>query len=211
MKFKNDWTLSHFIYYTTWIALIGLALNFITFFGMSYITSDSFFTSLPVIDPLTKVEPNNFVVENLRVGKEYNSLTPLRVHASFMVKNEYPEFSSQVNKVHAVRVFRLLILAGFLFILTHIIKSIIQENPFEKRNSKRLYLLGSLLILLSVVNVLHGYLIAHALSQLPMENTLNFSPIIEIDVLIFFGLILLLLGYVFKEGNRIHEEQKLTV
>ncbi|MDZ7808435.1 MAG: DUF2975 domain-containing protein [Gracilimonas sp.] len=212
MKLKEDWSFTHFIYYTTWFALIGLVLSFITFFGMSYLTGDSFFTNLPVIDPMTEVAPKNFVSEdNLRVGEEHNFLTPLRVHASFMVQNNYSGFSAQITKVHAVRILRMIILAGFLLLLSRIIKSIIQENPFEQKNSFRLYAMGGLLIFLSVVDVLHGYLIANALSTLPMKSSLHFSPIIEIDVLIFFGLILLLLGYVFKEGNRIYEEQKLTV
>ena len=211
MELKNDWSFSHFLYYITWIALIGVILNFIIFFGMNYITNDDFFTNLPVIDPMTEVEPDNFVTQNLGVGEDQNYLAPLRVHASFMVQNNYPYFSSQITKVHLVRVLRMVVLASFLFFLTRIIKSIIQKNPFEQQNSVRLYAMGGLLIFLSAVNVLHGYLIADALSTLPMENNLNFSPVIEIDVLIFFGLILLLLGYVFKEGTRIYEEQKLTV
>lgn len=212
MKLKKDWSFSHFLYYITWFALIGLVLNFIIFFGMNYMTDDSFFTNLPVIDPMTEVEPENFVSEdNLRVGEEYNFLTPLRIHASFMVQNNYPDFSAQITKVHAVRILRMLILAAFLFFLTRIIKSVIRENPFEQQNSVRLYFMGGLLIFLALVDVLHGYLIASALSTLPMENPLNFRPVIEIDVLFFFGLIFLLLGFVFKEGFRIYEEQKLTV
>ncbi len=211
MKLKKDWSLAYFLYYITWFLLIGLVLNFVTFFAFNFIDEHDFFTTMPVIDPMIEIDPAGFVNNDLLTNNEGVFLSPLSIHTRLMIQSDMPAFKSGVEKVHGIRIVRLVILFLFFFILTRILKSVVQKNPFEKENSKRLYIMGALLFALAAVNILHGYLIANALTALALEPSVTFSPVIEIDFLLFFGLVLLLLGYVFKEGARIYEEQKLTV
>ena len=204
MKLQKDWSLSHFLYYITWIILGTIVLNFVIFFLMDFSLESETFVSLPIIDPLVKINPDDLFKPGFS-NAESQYFAPMEIRARFMVHSVELKYIYQINVVRLMRVLRFALLFAFFFLFSRIFRSVVQKNPFDSKNSLRLYIMGTLLIGLTVLNGLHSHLIAKVLSALPGGPSLNFSSVLELDFLPFFGLVLLFLGYVYKKGNEMNE------
>ncbi|MBO6535640.1 MAG: DUF2975 domain-containing protein [Balneolaceae bacterium] len=104
---------------------------------------------------------------------------------------------------------------SFLFALfwgALLFKNLGDENYFDSKNTRYLFLIGWTLFLTSIFY--------EVLNFLP-QPILDAQPFIEEGIVIFerysteyhmaIGLMSIVFGYVLKEATRIHEEQKLTV
>ena len=114
---------------------------------------------------------------------------------------------------YLINILKLALYFSVLFLLGKIFKSIIEEEPFHEKNPKRLYTIGWLLILYKFLFLGYNFLFAQ-----PFFEQLNFAQGFTIthldfygDSFLYAGFFMVVLGYVFKEGTRLHKEQKLTV
>jgi hypothetical protein len=101
-------------------------------------------------------------------------------------------------------------LAFALFLFSAIMKSVTENEPFRHKNSQRLYIIGSLVMAAPLYFALKQWAVISLIKSSYLEEIeLNWYP--DDLNLILAGILIIVLGYVFKEGTRIYEEQKLTV
>jgi hypothetical protein len=210
MKLKKDWSLAHFLYYNVWIIIIGLVLSFLSITSVYYTGGIDFFINAPYSDPMVQVDAKEFVSTSFLVNGE-NYFMPIQLKGRFLLNSSETEFISQNIQLMIIRFLKMAILVGFFYLLSKILKSIINKNPFDSSNSKKLIIMGLLLIFLSIIEFGQALLITNIFSSLEIEPSLSFNPDFTSTNSIFFGLLIMLLGYVFKEATNIYEEQKLTV
>lgn len=210
MKLKKDWSLRHTLYYLTWFFTIGLALNFFTVTSMYLTAGTDYFLSAPGFDPLIGIDSRGMDLPDYETT-EQNFLMIFDVYVRPLLMSKSDAFKSWNLAVLGARALKFITLFTFFLFLTKIFRSIADENPFDGNNPKRLYFMGALLMLLPLVNLLHSWTIIQILSTQTYSADLTFKPLVQYDLHFFIGMVILLLGYVFKEGARIHEEQKLTV
>ena len=103
-----------------------------------------------------------------------------------------------------------LMMSIILFELKRILKSVVQDNPFEKVNSKNLTVIAVVLITGSfIVKFLEGRVASAVIQTLQISNiSINYS----IDVnLLLTGILILILAGVFQYGNYLQEEVDSTL
>lgn len=210
MKLKKDWSLAHFLYYNVWIIIIGLIVSFISI-NSTYLTGGiTFFINAPYSDPMVQVESEQIISTDFLVNDEHY-LIPLQVKGRFLVNNSESSFATKNLLLIAIRFLKMIILVAFFYLLSRILKSIIKDNPFDSLNSRRLISMGGLLVFQAVIAFGHALFVAHIFSSLQIEPNLDFKADFESVNSIFFGLLVMLLGFIFRKATEIHEEQKLTV
>jgi hypothetical protein len=159
---------------------------------------------------MVQVESEEFISTDFLVNDEHY-LIPLQVKARFLVNNSDNSFESKNLLLISVRFLKMIILVAFFYLLSKILKSVTKDNPFNPLNSRRLIAMGGLLVVQALIAFGHAFFVVHIFSTLQIEPALEFRPDFESVNSIFFGLLIMLLGFVFREATRIHEEQKLTV
>jgi hypothetical protein len=98
-----------------------------------------------------------------------------------------------------------------LTLLKRILQSLRREDPWDDGNSKNLKIIGYLMVLAVPYKYAIGWLsyLVIQQAQLPESVSLLWPPIaLEIGLA---GLAVILVAYIFEEGTRLYEEQKLTV
>lgn len=210
MKLKKDWSLAHFLYYNVWVIMIGLVLVFISISSVYLTAGSDFFLNAPFTDPMIQVDSKEFVSTDFLVNGE-SYLMPIQVNGRFLVTNSETGFTSKNIQLLILRFLKMVILVAFFFLLSKILKSIINKNPFDSLNSKRLFTMGGLLLLFSLIQIVHVLLVTDIFTSLQIEPSLSFDPNFGSLHSFLYALLVLLLGYIFKEASKIHEEQKLTV
>jgi len=210
MKLKKDWTWAHFLYYLTLIGctllILSIFSNLFTFYSFKqegkFVVLD-----IPVTintkqsEILEKVE-----TENLRIN------LPHRIHTIIDVYTDRKNLSFSAYYLYLVTFFKKTLDIAFLFILSRLLKNVANSQPFHSKNLHYLFYMGWILIVTSAIHTVLQYL------PIPYISDLTFSSGIQISSLRVFGgdfflggILVIVLGYVFKEGARIHQEQKLTV
>lgn len=111
-----------------------------------------------------------------------------------------------------ITVFKHIILIAILFLLSKILKTVIDNEPFAEKNSTYLFAIGWVLLLTPSVFFLFNYFAQSYFAKIPFPEG---ARIISLDIIdpnfLFAGIFMMVLGYVFREGNQLYEEQKLTV
>jgi hypothetical protein len=102
------------------------------------------------------------------------------------------------------------ILVFGLFLFSGIMKSVTDKEPFRRANVRKLYIIGLMVMLAPLYFAFKQWLVTSLIegSYLPGIE-LNWYP--KDTNLILAGVLIIVLGYVFKEGARLYEEQKFTV
>lgn len=210
MKLKQDWSLAHFLYYNVWIIIIGLIVSFISI-NSTYLTGGiTFFINAPYSDPMVQVDSEELISTDFLVNDEHY-LIPLQVKGRFLVNSSESSFATKNLLLIAIRFLKMIILVTFFYLLSRILRSIMNDNPFDPLNSRRLLSMGGLLVFQAVIAFGHALFVVHIFSSLQVDPNLNFKADFESVNSIFFGLLVMLLGFIFRKATEIHEEQKLTV
>ena len=71
--------------------------------------------------------------------------------------------------------------------------------------------MGSLFLCIPLLKLIQAFILYQALLMVKFTEQVNFEPYTDIKIEVILGIVIILLGYVFKEGTRIYEEQKLTI
>jgi len=218
MKTSFNKSVSRISYSACWLAIIFISLILIdssispwkkTYLGIE----------LPKIDPLVHLS-NRF---SFPLNPEYLNKKEKKDNPDFysgILANSYvevfyrPDFKGYPTYTLLILFFRLaayICLVLFFFLLSQILKSVYKGSPFNSHNYRRLLFMGLLIIFISIVRVFHSCVMADFLSKNPKLLGWNIVGSYQALWLIPFGLLLVILSYVFKEQVRIHEELKLTV
>ena len=201
-KLERDWSLAHFLSYIAAIAAVLVLLNLITQillfsttelgvdFQVTYTTGQS--------DSITNSDIM-FMPESQQLGRVIISeITQYSdVHYYFLAFLKFME--------KAVIIFS-------LFILWRFFRSVANDKPFEKINYRRLYAIGWIFIFAEIYTISKDHYIHWLTNDLLSTDSLRILPAAGSPFnFLIIGFVLIVLGYVFKEGHRIFEEQKLTV
>jgi hypothetical protein len=102
-----------------------------------------------------------------------------------------------------------LLFAGFSWILFRAMQQLDISQPFTKRNAQRVITLAWLLIAIDTVKIIQLAISAHIVATTSTE-TYQYLPFFSGDYL-KIGFALLVVGWIFKSGIALQQEQELTV
>lgn len=227
MKKNISKSISKIGMYGCWIAII--------FISLVYVISSSgpwdkyIFNSvkIPKIDPTVHLDTQFYVLPskiygNSRAGiprnemlieksRNFYSGIGTEFHASTFYRPDFQQFPLETLLILFFRLTTFIGLVSFLYLLYLILRSVYEENPFDLRNHHRLFYMGLIAIILPIIITLHSTVLAAFVQYDPRLLEYEISPSYLSLWLIFGGVLLLILSFLFKEMVRIHEEQKLTV
>jgi hypothetical protein len=209
MKIKKKWSFAYFLYYMCqigfWLFLLEAVLMF-SVNSLNYLEEDGefFIYSVPVI---LNIEGLELMDENLQNNISiYNT-----ANVDVFLTGSFDEYTGAFFYYSGLQNYKIIVLLLCLFFLTKFLKNVAEERPFDSENPKYLYIIGWILFLSSAINILIGYLPYPLLEGLSLEGGYEFSRVRVFRDYMMEGIFIIVLGYVFKEGTRIYEEQKLTV
>ena len=207
--FKNDWSIAGFLLF--W-AQLGWAVYFISIlFGSLLFLIELFLGGTLGIQDLTaRIRVHEF--SDLIINSEAESIFQKSIFETTIdtlnteIENKWCYYIASLMTIGLDGI----ILYG-LTLLKRILESLRQEDPWNDHNSTNLKVIGYLMLF--AVPYKHGigwltYLMVDQI-QLPENISLFWPPIAwELGLA---GLAVLLVAYIFEEGTRLYEEQKLTV
>lgn len=211
MKLKKDWSLSYFLYYICQIGYWLVAFLFViqTFnFIVSGFTGSktAHFSEVSLIfhdeNPVETTIGSENAIQirpySTRRGKAFISI-PVENNLGLIV---YYYCIEQVPNI---------ILFVFLFYFARIMKNVAQGDIFAGKNSRLLFITGFILIGSSLLNFLFTMLPSPIIEGVALNDGNTIESVLFMKDYLVAGIFLIVLAYVFKEGTRIYEEQKLTV
>jgi len=207
--FKNDWSIAGFLLF--W-AQLGWAIYFISIlFGSIFFLIEIFIggsTGLHELIARIRVDQfSDLIVNSDAEGIFQKSIFETTIDTmNAELKNMWPYYLASAMTIGLDA----LVLYG-LSLLKSILETLKLEKPWKDRNSKNLKTIGYLILLAVPYKYSIGwltYLIVDQI-QLPERISLLWPPIAwELGLA---GLAVILVAYIFEEGTRLYEEQKLTV
>lgn len=207
---KSDWSLAHFLYYisqiSAWLYILMVVVQLTTTITM--FNSDGRYMAL-----LQK--PVSVTVENFSVTTSFET-NSLKGHLTDRVEgtaNLMLKKSSVEPAAYLLILFDYLdygILAFGLFLFSGIMKSVTEKEPFRQKNTRRLYTIGVMVMLAPFYIALKQWFVTSLIKGSYLQG-INLYWYPKDTNLIIAGIFIIVLGYVFKEGAKLYEEQKLTV
>lgn len=216
MELRKDWSLAHFLLYICqigyWLIVTNVVLQLLLSIGF---VSDNqvVLDDIPVHIELQQFEEYNDVeASNVRLN------IPDRMESKVQISGSFDEVRSAYFFYNGLKLYESAVFFIILFMLSKVLKSVADGKPFESRNPFYLYVIGWTLIISSVINLFIQFIFLAPSFSLPVLGSLSLPENIKIPSLNMFGenfmiagIFIIVLGYVFKEGTRIYNEQKLTV
>ncbi|RNC83989.1 MAG: DUF2975 domain-containing protein [Balneola sp.] len=212
MKLKKDWSLAYFLYYmfriSFWIFAINISLQVLILPFIGIKESSSFTMSgVPVVLTVDALSGSPDLEENdisISISENIQS----RIFVATQSKNNL----WALFYYNMVMIFDWLVILIILYFISKVLKNVAQGSPFSKKNARYLFTVGLLMLLGSLLHMLSIYLPMPLLEGLVLSDGIRVKSImIKEGNFMIGGFMSLVLGYVFKEGNRMYEEQKLTV
>lgn len=213
MKLKKDWSLAYFLHYSCWLGYWLITLNVIVqsivFINMT-MNESTIISDLPVrihSDFGDDFSSNKLTVKNVEIRK------PSFYTGSVTLYLPVEEYKAGIFYYYGVKLYKALILFGVFFFSARFFKNIAEGAYFSDTNPDLLFRIGAIFLLGSLLNLVLYYV------PLPILDSLNMPSEFSIEALsiggdnVFFwaGLMSIVFSYVFKEGARIYQDQKLTV
>ena len=140
----------------------------------------------------------------------------LSITVGVMKFNIDPNLYNNINLKHLLQTMlpMIIVLSSIFMIVNHnlrlILKTAADNSPFERNNAKRLFIIGIVLIISSVVwKFIEGRLALAVIDMLKIENI---DVIFTIDgAMLLFGFLILILAGVFQYGSYLQEEYDATL
>jgi len=203
VQLQNDWSLAHFISYIAAITAVLLGIQFIIQLVMFSHVGMDFPVKYTVkkSDQLGSITRDGLMFmpdyqqEGRLVVKEVENRSG--IHSFFLVSFKIVESG-------------MFIFCAFL--IWQIFRSVARNQPFSRGNYKRLFIVGWIFVLAELFALGRAFYIewltfdAFASDPFTLIRTTG-----DLSNLMIIGIVIIVIGYVFKEGHRIYEEQKLTV
>ena len=207
---KSDWSLAYFLYYMCWLGYWGIILTVIVqTITISAILDDGthYIHDIPVSLQMEQFSDyRDFELDGVNIN------IPEKTNASIGM-----EVTTQSNFwalffYNGLKLYEAAILFIVLFVLAKVMKNVAEDDPFHSKNPFYLYVIGWTLFIASTINLGIHYLPMPILSDLKLPEGFEITSLnLFGNSFMMLGILVIVLGYVFKEGARIHEEQKLTV
>lgn len=211
MEFKKDWSLAYFLYYICqigiWLTIIN-AVIMLMINSSNYVSEDGtyFIHSIPVVLNIEGLDSLNDIEIDDATVNIYNTLKAnIGIQASF--QDHLPAFLFYSG----LKAYSTILVLVVLYFFAKVLRNVAEGNPFDITNSKYLYIIGWTLFLTSALNIFISFLPLPLLDSISLPKGYEFSSLQGLEDFMMIGIFIIVLGYVFKEGNRIYEEQKLTV
>ncbi|MEX0719034.1 MAG: DUF2975 domain-containing protein [Balneolaceae bacterium] len=210
MKLKKDWSLAYFIYYICWLSYWLIGISFISAIMMSGI----FFSSgtFMVLNVPVTIQSEQFSgYDDLEEGGLTVNI-PTKSKALVSVKTDSANYNLGILSLYAIKFMDgLVAFLGFYF-LSRVFKKVAENDPFHFKNATYLFALGWTMFAVSIISIILMLVPAPLLSNLSESSEYHIANLnLHGDFYLIGGILVVVLSYVFKEGARIHEEQKLTV
>ncbi|MEA2015326.1 MAG: DUF2975 domain-containing protein [Actinomycetota bacterium] len=156
------------------------------------------------------VPENIFVVSGIREGWSISMI------GGIMRYNIDPDLYSNINLKHFLKAIlpAVTVISLMLMIIAHnlklVLKTIVKDRPFEKSNSKRLLVIGIVLIAGSIIlNITEG------ITALAIINTLeikNVDVVFTVDgAMLLTGILVIILAGIFRYGSYLQDEYDTTL
>ncbi|MEP1141004.1 MAG: DUF2975 domain-containing protein [Balneola sp.] len=145
------------------------------------------------------------------IPSEEKAVVVSNIYSKVSVLADKTSFKAKNILLFALHLLKISVVILFFFLLTKILKTVVDKTIFESKNSTRLYFMGSLLLCIPLLKLIQAFILYQALLMVKFTEQVNFEPYTDIKIEVILGIVIILLGYVFKEGTRIYEEQKLTI
>ncbi|WP_020403884.1 DUF2975 domain-containing protein [Gracilimonas tropica] len=216
MKFRKDWSLAYFLLYlcqlSYWLIILGVVVEIISSIG--YLTNGRVvIRDIPVNMELEQFDP----YKDIEFANSYMNI-PERMTSEIHISGDYEEVKSAFFFYNGLKIYENAVFFILLYLFSKVLRNVAEGSPFHSKNSTYLSQIGTILFAVGTVNFSFLFLNSGHFISLPILNNLGFPEGIDITYLdlfgkdfIFAGIFMIVLGYIFKEGTRIYEEQKLTV
>jgi hypothetical protein len=203
LDLKSDWTLAHFLSYIAGIFAVLLFIQLLTqLFIFNQVGMD-----FPVKYSVAETEQISSITKSGYMFLPKNEQNGLLIVMDVENRSGFHSFILAALKIIESATF---IFCAFL--VWRIFQSVANDDPFSKANYKRLFIVGWIFILADFFAFGRAYYIDWlAFDTFASESFKLIRTTGDISTLMIIGIVIIVIGYVFKEGHRIYEEQKLTV
>lgn len=216
MKLRKDWSLAYFLLYmcqiSYWLIIIGIGVELVISF--SHLSNDR----VVIRDIPVHIELQQFdEYKDVEVENTYLNI-PERMSSELHISGPYEEVRSAFYFFNGLKFYEITVFFILFFMFSKMLKNVAEGDPFHAKNSKYLSVIGLTLLISGSLNIAFQFLNAGHFFHLPLLESIDLPDGVDITSLNIFGkdfilagIFIIVLGYVFKEGTRIYEEQKLTV
>ncbi len=206
----NDWSLAHFLYYmariSAWLCILLIITQVFT--TVTLLNSDGRYMALQQFNVTFSAdgfsETSAFETNSVK-GHIGNRLDGT---ANLMLKKSSIEPASYLLILFDLLDYALL--AFGLFVLARLLKTVTEGEPFHPANIRRLYILGGMVILIPAYSALKQWAVISLIESSSLQG-FEFHFYHTQSNFVMLGILVIVLGYVFKEGTRIYREQQLTI
>lgn len=102
------------------------------------------------------------------------------------------------------------LIAPIFYQLSKILKNVEQDRPFDARNADRLFVIGTVMIIASFVVRLAEYIVFDMLITTLKITNIELNLMLD-GTMVIVGMLILLLGGIFKYGSYLQQEYDETV
>jgi hypothetical protein len=209
---ENDWSLTQFLYYmaqiAAWTCVLAIILQ-ISVPIIFHLTSGdviSFHQAQVVFSSEGLAEAANFETETAE-GRWGDTMEG---NLTLMVKKGAQGPAAYLLLLVKV-LFNATLAYGF-YLLSKILKEVIEGAPFTEENTRRLYIIGWMIILSPIFTIVERWILLFLIDANELQGVEFPNPFLHINYgIVMLGILVIVLGYIFKEGSRIYQEQLLTV
>lgn len=209
MELRKDWSLAYFLYYICqigyWLILINVIIHTTTTIILQNYEAP-YIHDIPVTLHIDDFDDyREFELDNVNIN------LPSRVVAKIGMEISFTDYPFAFVYYNGLKLLHAGVFFFGLYFFSKVLKNVAEGDPFHQDNPKYLYIVGWILFLSSIAAVLLAYAPLPVLDQVTLPQGYDFSSIKIMKDYSLPGIFLIVLAYVFKEGTRIYEEQKLTV
>ncbi len=210
MNLRKDWSLAYFLYYTCWIGYWSIGLYLVVTIASTVMVSSDGYTRLLDLPVVMEVEEFSEFNELQMPTAAIN--IPEQFSIDIDIKAQTNQHGFNIVLLFLIQSLSSFALMAVLFLLSTIFKNVAEENPFDPVNSKNLLYSGVVTLLIGCINITLTFTPIPLLRELHLPDGYAIKHLsLPTDILLLVGVSLIVLAYVFKEGTRIYDEQKLTV
>ena len=213
MELRKDWSLAYFLLYlcqiSYWLIVISVGIELVM--SATQLSNEHIvLTDIPVNLELQQFDQ----YDDLEVAGVMLNISE-RMSSEMHLSGPYNKIKEAFFVFNGLKIYKNSIFFMLFFLLSRVLKNVAQGNPFHPNNSSYFSIIGLILSLSGGTNIAFQFLNAGHLISLPIINDIGLPEITSLNLFgkdfILAGIFFIVLGYVFKEGTRIYEEQKLTV
>ena len=213
MSLKKDWTFAHFLAYifkiSFWLILASVIIQSTVPLITTISNDKSFVTGYPIPIRMDVPAFNHFrTIDTDEVAITINN----SVSGTMLMEANLSENLYAFLFYNGVIYLRWAAILIALFFGERLFKNIATGDHFNVKNPKYLFIVGLTLVIASIAYSLLYFVPLPLINEMKQPDFVTIKSIMMADNnFMLVGIACIVFSYVFKEGTRIYEEQKLTV